>query len=180
MTDYLGSYDLLVIAGPHLQTDLWNLGAEAASEDIVMLGADDLIFRTPAWDARIAEAFAPYPDGIVMVYADDGSPTRRPTHPFLTRSWIEAVGFFTPPFFASWMADRWIWELAKAVGRSVYVDVLIEHMHPIWGKADTDPLYEAQAQARKQQDVRRLYRSDQMVALRREQAERLRQVIRAA
>lgn len=165
-------------AGP-ITTDIWNQAIEPATGDVFMLAADDIIFRTDGWDMAVYEALDAWPDGMGMVYVNDGHEVHWkppvvdgwvpgpdafqlgmirwrnhrgsrfvfPTHPFLPRRWVEIAGFLTPPYFSpTWEADNWIQMVAGLVGRVRYLpDVLIEHMHPMSGKAKIDATYQAGA-----------------------------------
>lgn len=177
-----------------LQSGLWNVAWEQASGDIAHMGADDLIYRTKGWDVKVAEAFTRWREPIGMVYVNDGNPVSETpymgqTHrdaiggkypfsanPFVTREWIAASGMFTPPWYESWEADTWLYQVAQAVSRAWYVgDVLIEHMHPMAGKAEMDETYERGAWGDKKLMYRgwALTKSPRMRKLRRQQVNAL-------
>lgn len=129
------------IRGPQLlMSCLWNDAQAHASGDLFWHGGDDNLFRTPGWDTAVREAAGRYPDGIVFVHGRDGGQDERlGTHGFLTREWGRASGWFLPPYFPSDYNDTWLTEVADRIGRRVYLpDVLIEHMHPSWGKGPED------------------------------------------
>lgn len=142
----LGQGQAQIVRGPRLRDQsYWNRLAEAAASDLVFLGADDLEFRTPGWDELICATCSGHArGGVGMVWADDGDLGQRlATHPFVSRAWIEAVGFFVPPYFERCFVDLWIFELAVLTGLGAYVpDALIEHRHVELGKAEPDALYE--------------------------------------
>ena len=119
----------------------WNDAYGWSSGEILMHAGDDLTFNTPGWDVRVREEFAKIPDRIGLVFADDLS-TNFPdlaTHGFVHRRWVETVGYFLPPLFSSDWNDVWISEVAKQVGRFVPMpDVIIEHHHYTFGKAERD------------------------------------------
>jgi hypothetical protein len=122
---------------------MWNECQRRANYDIYMQCGDDIVFRTPGWDTRVIEAFSEHPDNIVFVHCnamDWGAELG--THGFLHRKWVEAVGYFVPPYFVSDFNDKWLTEVAKMIGRHTYLeDVITEHLHPIWGKAPWDQTY---------------------------------------
>lgn len=129
-------YDLpgvVQVRGPRPMNDdrvqmsgLWTKAWERATGDIAMLAGDDIIFETSGWDARINAAFDSVPDRIAMVYTANGQDDR-PVLPFVSREWIDAVGF-TPPDFQGWFSDEWIWSMAAEIGRVIYLpDVMIRH-----------------------------------------------------
>lgn len=147
--DYSGSVCYIKSAPESVHSDLWNQAWRYGTGDTAGLVGDDVVFRTPGWDVAVADSFALWPDRIGMVYTENGTRENRPEHPFVSREWINAAGFFTPPYFRSWFADRWLWEVSAAVGRRHYLKgVVIEHMSPAYGKAPNDPLYERAANQR--------------------------------
>lgn len=120
----------------------WNHLAETSPEAKILFQCDDdVLFRTPAWDLTVRKAFEDCPDRIMVAWPDDG---KQPfgTKLFLSREWIEAVGYFMPPQFASQFCDIWVSSVAKEVGRYVRLPVLIEHLHWLWGKSENDATYQ--------------------------------------
>jgi hypothetical protein len=138
--------DVQIVTGGRLDDQsYWNRLAERADADLIFLGADDLAFRSPNWDLAVRAAFESAGQSeIAMVWADDGDfGERLSTHPFVTRSWIETVGFIVPPYFKRCFVDPWFFELAVLTGLGHYLpQVLIEHCHIELGKAAPDALYE--------------------------------------
>lgn len=144
---YQQVYDLPThwcIAKRGVMANAWNDGAAAAHGDILMMAADDLRFRTQGWDTAVRQAVEKVHDRIVLVYARDGhADERMATHPFVTRKWVDAVGRFTAPYFESDYVDLWLHDVATRIDRAVYLpDVLIEHMHPSFGKGEWDRTHE--------------------------------------
>ena len=143
---------VLYVRGPRRLRDghtemsgLWTEAWEAASGDYAMLCGDDALFLTRGWDTAVTRAFERVPDRILMVYANDGSRNPRPIMPFVSREWIEAVGYFTPPDYPGWYADNWIWSLAVRLERVVFLPaVRIEHDY----RAGEDQTYRDGAAAR--------------------------------
>lgn len=108
--------------------------------DTFMQCADDIVFRTEGWDDLVDLAFSRYPDEIALVYGRDLMHDQKlATHGFVSRRWVETVGYFTPSGFASDYGDSWIDSIAMALGRRVFVkDMITEHMHYSNGKAPVD------------------------------------------
>lgn len=135
-----------VVRGPRVSDQsYWNRLADVAAAELIFLGADDLTFRTPGWDEAVRAAYAASArSGIGMVWTDDGDLGGwLATHPFVSRGWIDVVGFFVPPYFERCFVDLWIFELAVLTGLGTFLpDVLIEHRHVELGKAEPDLLYE--------------------------------------
>lgn len=148
------------IRGPRIvMSDMWNKCAVKARGEILMLSGDDCVFRTPGWDVAVETAFEDYPDRIVLVYGDDKlHGERMATHPFIHREWVNTVGRFTPPYFSCDWPDTWLHEVAKAIGRTVYLPgVVTEHMHPAAGKGEWDQTHQERSQRGARDDVNRIY-----------------------
>ena len=129
---------------------IFDASARCAKGDILMLCADDLIFRTRGWDRKVLEAFAKYPDGLGLFYSNDGRDREKAEHWFVSRRWVEVVGFFSwagdcgglGPF-EHFCADTVAELVAHRVGRIFFLgDVVTEHMHEKYGKAENDVTYQ--------------------------------------
>lgn len=118
----------------------WNKCWEQASGDILGLVADDIVFNTKNWDAKVKEIFNEYPDKIAYVFGDDGSFHGKVfgTHGFIHQNWAQAVGYFVPPYFSANQVDRWLNEVARELDRLRYGGISMEHMHWAYAKAGTD------------------------------------------
>lgn len=118
----------------------WNLGVSAAQGDILFLGQDDVAFRTNGWDTTIEDTYANLSDPYWLVYTRNGHQDQRlATYPFLTRPWIDTLGYMVWDAVVGDFCETWVFDIAKQVGRTRYLpDVLIEHLHPAFGKADED------------------------------------------
>jgi hypothetical protein len=152
--------EVKVIRGPRLiMSDLWNALVPHARGDIFMLCADDVIFRTNSWDLEISRAFKDCRDKILLVFADDGSPNgkRFASLPFVSRKWVETVGYFTGPGFSADYSDTWPFDVATMLGRVKYVPVLIEHMHHVWNKAKIDETYQENQERMARDNPAKLY-----------------------
>lgn len=149
----------IVIGDRCVLSDTWNRAYAKAEGNIVMQAADDLVFRSHGWDKAVAEAF-PH-DGIALVYGRDGYQDEKlATHGFVTRKWVETVGYFLPPWFVSDYSDLWIDDVAEKIGRRVFLpEVYIEHMHPDAGKAELDRTHRERLERHKRDDPGRLYAS---------------------
>lgn len=119
-----------------------NLLAGQASGLILLNATDDVIIRTPGWDAMIEEAFARHPDGLALVYTNCG---RDKVENFaVTKRWVEIAGSFLHPGYEHFSADEHAGEIAKRIGRAIFLPGLItEHMHFKHGKAARDDTYAA-------------------------------------
>jgi hypothetical protein len=156
--------DVLIrmIRGPRrLLSECWNECYQQARGEILMHAGDDITFNTPGWDIRVREEFTKLPDRIGLVFGEDLS-TNFPdlaTHGFLHRRWVETVGYFLPPLFSSDWNDVWISEVAKQLGRLVPMpDVVIEHHHHSFGKAEYDQTHREREQRGQEDDVVGLFK----------------------
>lgn len=164
-----------IIVGPRiLLSQTWNVCLAVASGEILMHGNDDVLFRTPRWDEDLREAFARYPDGIVLVHGRDGiHDGGMATLGFYHRRWVETLGYLCPPHFSSDYNDTWNSTVADMVGRRVFLpQVLTEHMHPAVGKGPLDRTHQERLSRHSQDGVDALYAS--LVNLRHADAEKLR------
>lgn len=112
-----------------------------ATGPIYAMGGDDVVFHTKGWDTKVLAEFEKVPDGILLVYGDDGNPnntTGNATMSFIHENWIKAVGRYLPPYFSGDFVDTWLTALADGVGRKVKIDIYTEHLHPAFGKREQD------------------------------------------
>jgi glycosyltransferase involved in cell wall biosynthesis len=133
-----------------MKSGLWNKAVEVAHADVLLGGSDDMIFRTKGWDRIMMEALSTFEkDGIGMVWGDDGSPGHgrwlHTTNLFYRRL-FDALGYLYPDYWENEWMDNWLTEIMRGVGRTIWLpDLLIEHMHPYFGKASMDETYQASA-----------------------------------
>ena len=151
--DTIGEMDGLLLDYPALNLNFlvgekapiatcWNMCCEFAGANIYFLGADDLLFRTQNWDLFVIQRFDSGQDNLIMLHGDDGYFGQEyGTHFFLHSDWVDAVGYFVPPWFAVNFVDTWLNEVANLIGRRFFIDLKIEHMHPLSGKASSDATY---------------------------------------
>ena len=146
------SYDfslprLRYVRGPRIVlSEMWNKCYDKAKGDIFGHMGDDIIFRSDNWDSLVKSVFDSYEDKIVFVHGDDMSDVHRNnfgTHGFIHKNWVNAVGYFVPPYFSSDYNDTWLNDVANALNRRIYIDaVKTEHMHYIFNKAEKDQTHE--------------------------------------
>lgn len=175
---YLEQYEATtgvgVTVGPRIMlSECWNVLARKAEGDFLHMSSDDIRFRTPGWDSIIKDTFENFPDRIACVYGRDGIHDEKlATHGFISRRWYETVGYFTWPEFPCDFADTWLHDVAQMIGRLIYQpDVLIEHLHPIAGKAEWDQTHLERKARGKDVRVDALYR--RLKPRRREDARKL-------
>lgn len=130
-----------------------NTGVAVTSEPLLFTGADDLKFW-PGWlDAALA-ALAP---GVGVVGTNDlGNPRvlsgDHATHFLVTREYAQlgtidrpGSGILLHPEYPHEFVDDEFVGTAKLRGAwAMAIDSHVEHLHPHWGKAPTDALYQQQ------------------------------------
>jgi len=132
---------LQFISGPRENTPIRiNEAWKHVKHDVVGLFGDDIVFKTFGWDRRVVEMFQTWPDRLGVVYGDDGwQHEKLCTHPFLSRRWVETLGYVAHDGFFHYCVDTWTHDVARRVDRLGYMpDVLFEHLHPDAGKATAD------------------------------------------
>lgn len=140
-------------------SEAWNRAFEIADGDILMHASDDIIFRSQGWDLLVTEELERFSDRIAFVYGRDGYQDEQlGTHGFVSREWVEALGYFVPPYFSSDYNDLWLHEVAGLIGRRVFVpEVFIEHMHPVAGKGEWDLTHRERLERHQRDDPGALY-----------------------
>ncbi len=124
-------------------SNIYNALAARATGDILMATADDVIFRTQGWDTKVRAVAARFPDGLFIAAPNNGDGHRRVNHWFTGRPWMALFGWMLPAHFEHFCVDEWVQEVASSAGRLVYMDdVLIEHMHKKYKKAENDDTYQ--------------------------------------
>ena len=98
---------------------------EESTGDVLMCGNDDMVFRTPGWDATILEQANQHPDGVF----DFGVKTHNEGNfPFATvsRRMADRLGFFFPPRL--FWGDIFWRDVAAYFGRAILLSsVRIDH-----------------------------------------------------
>lgn len=127
--------------GPRMVlTRCWNELLQDARGELVMQGNDDVVFRTQGWDRMVQGAFDASLDKIIFVHGSDQGMhyERFGAHGVVHKRWVDACGFFIPPYFSSDFGDKWLNDLANELGRRVYLPFVVEHMHFMFKKAEID------------------------------------------
>lgn len=170
----------LIIGDRCVLSQMWNECASVARLDIMMQCGDDIIFRSMHWDQVVLNAFDSISDKIGLVFGRDGyQDANMSTHGFIHRAWVDAVGYFVPPYFASDYNDAWLYEVSAAIGRRYYVpEIYTEHMHPVVGKGPLDITHQERMARHQAEDCDRLWRKTKH--LRQADAAKLNEAIRLA
>ena len=109
--------------------------------DYIGFMGDDHLPQTPDWDERIISALEQMGTGIV--YGNDLLMGEElPTAAFMTSDIVRTLGYMAPPQLNHLFVDNFWLELGKGIDRIKYLDdVIIEHIHPLNGKAEWDATY---------------------------------------
>jgi hypothetical protein len=129
-----------------------NTAYRFTTEPLLFLGASDLYFH----DGWYENALAQLTPGVGVVGTNDlGSPRvmrgEHSTHSLVTRRYVQTCGTIDQPetvlcelYWHEYVDDEFI---NTAKYRRAYAhasESIVEHLHPNWGKGETDPLYAAQ------------------------------------
>jgi hypothetical protein len=111
-----------------------NAGYQASTGRYVMLLNDDVIVRTPGWDAAALECFGRFPDPFVLVHVNDTLMCDHLcTFPLTSRAFYELTNGICPREYQRYRIDDHIEDIFNLLGvlgerRVVYLpDVVFEH-----------------------------------------------------
>jgi hypothetical protein len=120
-----------------------NLMAEryAPTSDYVGFLGDDHLPVTPGWDKAFCDALAGKP--AALAYGNDLlQGANIPTAVAMTASIPRTLGYMAPPELGHLYVDNAWLAWGHGLGAITYLpDVVIEHLHPVAGKADWDEGY---------------------------------------
>jgi hypothetical protein len=130
----------LPLLPPSTMVKALNSAAGLYANEAYALGfmGDDHRPRTQGWDRLYVEALRELGTGIV--YGNDLLQGERiPTQVAMTADIVRAVGHMAPPTLTHLYVDNYWKDLGERAGCLRYLpDVVVEHMHPIAGKAAWD------------------------------------------
>lgn len=143
---YLEQYKDLIdekhyVVGRNQSTCLsWNLMAEKATNDVVMLMGDDVQVRTENWDQLIVDQINKYEDKILMVVPSDGKLKNRvlgnetklwgdkplpAAHFAVHKNWIKTLGYLAPVYFWHWHVDSYTQTVARKLNRCLFLPSVV-------------------------------------------------------
>lgn len=129
--------------GGHVGAINWGAGRALADMQPYAVAKldDDHRPKTVGWDTRMLAELRDMGTGIV--YGNDLLQGERlPTAPAMTADIVRTLGFMGPPDLQHLFIDDFWRDLGQAAGCLRYLpDVVVEHMHPLAGKADWDDGY---------------------------------------
>ncbi|MFF8829319.1 hypothetical protein [Streptomyces sp. NPDC015131] len=102
---------------------------------------DDHRPRSHGWDARFRECLSGGPG---VVYGNDLlQGEKMATAVAMTSDIVTTLGYMAPPTFVHLCVDLVWLDWGRGMGRITYLhDLILEHLHPAAGKAQTDAVYE--------------------------------------
>ena len=117
-----------------------NAIAKQDKYDFFAFLGDDHRPRTAEWDLQLMAAMQRRPS---MAYGNDLLQGKRlPTMITMTSDIVKALGGMVPPNMKHLYLDNFWKKLGEDLGSLTYLDdVIVEHMHPVAGKAEWDEGY---------------------------------------
>ena len=141
----LVALDCVVTTGFHRsKVDACNAG-QLKEWDVLMLASDDMVPVVDGYAARVLAAMEEHwPNYDGALYFNDGKQRESLcTLPIFGKRLYDQFGYVYERHYKSLFCDREQTDLLLDMGRLTYVDeVLIEHWHHAWGRAERDALYE--------------------------------------
>ena len=139
----------------------WNIIAEKSLGDIMIMGNDDLVYKTVRWDSKLMARLLELDNPYYLSWFNDGiNGNRHCAFPVITREWYETLGYFSPGIFNFGYNDTWVYDIAKRVGKLNYMnEILVEHLHFSVGKSNMDDTYARN----RTQEKGNLYRKDREI-----------------
>lgn len=150
-----------VIGKPMSVSKSWNIIAEKSLGDIMIMGNDDLVYKTVRWDSKLMARLLELDNPYYLSWFNDGiNGNRHCAFPVITREWYETLGYFSPGIFNFGYNDTWVYDIAKRVGKLNYMnEILVEHLHFSVGKSNMDDTYARN----RTQEKGNLYRKDREI-----------------
>ena len=141
LPEYPGTHTMEVTGGSMVQA-LNEVAVQSDYYDYLAFLGDDT-FPHAGWCPRIMEALQATPNSIV--YGNDLIHGQGlPTSVFMDANIVRTLGYMAPPTLQQLFVDNYWKALGEHLGTLTYLnDVIIEHLHPLVGKAPSDASYEA-------------------------------------
>lgn len=118
----------------------WNIIADLCNGDILIMGNDDLVYRSERWDEVLISEVAKIDDKIYVAWFNDGiNGEKHCAFPAVSCEWFNVLGYFTPGIFEFIANDTWVFDIGRKLDRLIYIkDVYAEHEHFSTGKMQAD------------------------------------------
>jgi hypothetical protein len=146
--DWPNTFNIIVGEREGLRAAMQEMFVKNPHEDWYGLLADDLLPRTQKWDLLLIEQAGKksisYPN-------DLGEYKDLPTHPIAGGDLIRELGWFGFPAVQHYYVDTIFQYLGNQLNNLHRMDdVIVEHVHPDWKKAEVDNLYQETIKKAKQ------------------------------
>ena len=136
----------LEIGKPIWLSTVWNNMCRKAIDnnaDILIMGNDDLIYKTKNWDNILLDKLKDFSDDIYCAWFDDmihnGTEEWPCAFPIISKTWFNILGRFTLERDGFCFNDAWNYHIAKMANRTKYIpEVVVEHAHWTTGKMKAD------------------------------------------
>jgi hypothetical protein len=133
------------VKGPRRSMGAWTnrvaLDPPGSYRAFASLG-DDHVPRTHGWDAMLLDAIGDL-GGTGIAYGDDLLQQSLPTAAVVTADIVGALGWMCLPGAGHYCVDNTWLDLGEGAGCLAHrLDVIIEHLHPLGGKAPSDATYD--------------------------------------
>jgi glycosyl transferase/beta-hydroxylase protein BlmF len=109
----------------------WNVIAEKCTGDVMIMGNDDLVYKTQGWDIHLENRVSKFDDEIYLAWFNDKiNQHRHCAFPIVSRKWYDTLGYFTPGIFEFLYNDTWLYDIGRRVDRCAYMPhVVAQHLH---------------------------------------------------
>ena len=137
-------HNVLFTYGEHMSiSKSWNILAAKSVNSVLIMGNDDLLYRTVMWDTKLEEELAVYIDDIYCAWMEDKiNGKSHCAFPIVSRLWYETLGYFAPGVFNFGYNDTWVFDIAQRIDRCHFIPhIVAEHMHFSAKKATYDDTY---------------------------------------
>lgn len=126
--------------------------------DIIGFLADDIVCRTENWDVTIIDRMKDLGDVGVIHPNDMIQNGAIPTHVFMSSNIIKTLGYMCPPKLVHLYIDNAWKTIGETLGKLHWErDVIMEHHHPIAGKAEWDDIYRLANNAQRWEEDSRVF-----------------------
>lgn len=95
--------------------------------DRYLLVSDDVTFVRSGWDQEIERAMHEFQDEIGLVHLASENGMSHVNWPCVSRTWVDALGWFNPPNLKTHCQDTVLGCLAHAIGRIKYIEPQVIH-----------------------------------------------------
>lgn len=100
---------------------------------------DDMVPRTPGWDAALIRAIEETGGGTGFAYPWDGTREDIPEAVVMSSDIVQALGWMANPACSHWFIDNTWADLGRAIGCLRHLRAIaVDHVHPATGQAKAD------------------------------------------